>query len=343
MVGKSMRITTRADVAKEAGVSETIVSYVMNGNRPVDANKRERVIKAANKLHYQPNQFARALSGKHIKQIIFLVDSPETERFSKILGYLEKTAYQRNTIVSLCTARESEQFIRQIISRRFDGIIISTSKLSEKKIGMFAESGIPTILLMNRDYKINKPGIAKIGTGLKSGCCGAVDYLYSIGKRKIFYVDNKMSTLESGELQDNRILGFIKGMKQKKLNYKSNTLCFSNNNSKLMINNIIHLIKKNEIDSIIARNDKLALYISLNLQKNEIRIPEDLALIGFDNSSLCELTNPSLTSIKMMDNDIAKAAIDLIYKINMNECNNRVMHFPYEIVKRGSTETFSKS
>ena len=78
MALQKIKCATRADVAREANVSETIVSYVMNNNRYVAAEKRKRVLEAAEKLNYSPNNMALALSGKDSKQLLFIVDTPES-------------------------------------------------------------------------------------------------------------------------------------------------------------------------------------------------------------------------------------------------------------------------
>ena len=102
---KSTRVT-RKDIAREAGVSETIVSYVMNNNRYVDKEKKKRVLEAVSRLGYRPNPIARALKGKKLNHIIFITDQI-TEHFSLLLGELEKNAYDLGYIISLCESRNT--------------------------------------------------------------------------------------------------------------------------------------------------------------------------------------------------------------------------------------------
>ena len=126
MALQKIKCATRADVAREANVSETIVSYVMNNNRYVAAEKRKRVLEAAEKLNYSPNNMALALSGKDSKQLLFIVDTPESERLGSMLGSLDKYAYEKGSVVTLCACRNDESFVSRILSRRFDGIVISS-------------------------------------------------------------------------------------------------------------------------------------------------------------------------------------------------------------------------
>lgn len=120
MALQKIKCATRADVAREANVSETIVSYVMNNNRYVAAEKRKRVLEAAEKLNYSPNNMALALSGKDSKQLLFIVDTPESERLGSMLGSLDKYAYEKGSVVTLCACRNDESFVSRILSERFD-------------------------------------------------------------------------------------------------------------------------------------------------------------------------------------------------------------------------------
>ena len=84
---------TRADVAKMAGVSETVVSYVINNNRYVAMDKRKRVEEAVRALNYRPNNIARALKGKQSNQILFIADHITNEYFASIVSEMDKYAY----------------------------------------------------------------------------------------------------------------------------------------------------------------------------------------------------------------------------------------------------------
>ena len=93
MAEKKYKQVTRKDVAEEAGVSVTIVSYVINNNRYVDKEKRIKVEEAIKKLHYKPNSIARALKGKKLNHIVFIADQIVTEHFSLLVSELDKHAY----------------------------------------------------------------------------------------------------------------------------------------------------------------------------------------------------------------------------------------------------------
>ena len=98
---KSGSAPTRRDVAERAGVSVTIVSYVLNNNRYVAKDKRERVYRAIEELHYRPNAVARALKGKKSNHILFIADNISNEHFGKIVEAISSPFWRTGTTRSL--------------------------------------------------------------------------------------------------------------------------------------------------------------------------------------------------------------------------------------------------
>ena len=129
-MGNKKERVTRADVAALAGVSETIVSYVINNNRYVAKDKRERVEEAVRVLNYRPNNVARALKGKPSNQILFIADHITNEYFANIVNEMDQYAYDAGYLISLCGNRNTKEFASQVISRQYDGIIITSGGFS---------------------------------------------------------------------------------------------------------------------------------------------------------------------------------------------------------------------
>ena len=123
---------TRKDVAREAGVSETIVSYVLNKNRYVKEEKRQRVLEVVEKLQYHPNNIARALHGKGSLQILFIAEELSSGYFSELVSQMSRDAYRRGYMISLCESQEEDEFVSQILSRQFDGLFVSASGVTDR-------------------------------------------------------------------------------------------------------------------------------------------------------------------------------------------------------------------
>ena len=114
-------VPTRKDVADLAGVSETVVSYVINNNRYVAPEKRERVLKAIEELKYRPSSIARAMKGKGVNAILFICDNMTNEHFGKIVDEMDRLAYDRNYLISLIRGKNDERFVNQVLSHPFGG------------------------------------------------------------------------------------------------------------------------------------------------------------------------------------------------------------------------------
>ncbi len=121
-------VVTRKMVAEEAGVTETIVSYVINNNRYVNGEKRRRVLDAVKKLGYRPNVAARMLKLKKSNHLLFVADNVENEHFGKLISEIDRLLYDKGYFTSLAKNRDGEEFAGHIINRQFDGVFVSSTK-----------------------------------------------------------------------------------------------------------------------------------------------------------------------------------------------------------------------
>lgn len=318
MESKSNKRATRADVAKMADVTGTIVSYVINNNRYVDKEKRKRVEEAIKLLNYRPNNIARALKVRSSSNIVFIADQITNEHFSQIINELDIAAYDKGYIVSICANRNTREFVSHIISRQFDGIVISSISFPEEYIQYFIDAKIPVVLLKNRNYKEIK-GIGMIDTGLYKGAKECVQHLVDRGRKSILYLDRTSSRGNFSTDTDFRLKGYKEQMKKNGIEISEDNIITGCENE----NQVIDKIKKRisdgfKADGIFARNDRLACMGMTAVKSLGLKIPEDIAIIGFDNSSLSKYTTPTLTTMEMQRSEIGKSAIEMLYQMIEN-------------------------
>lgn len=328
---------TRADVARAAGVTETIVSYVVNNNRYVDKTKRERVEQAIRELHYRPNNIARALKGKKSNQIIFIADKISNEHFGRIVDEMDQSAYEYGYLVSLISNRNTDEFISNIISRQIDGIVISSISFSEKYIDQLVKANIPIVLLMNREYHRISKQVAIIDPGLYDGMCDCVRLLASKGRKNILYIDRFSKNNNFSNMEDLRYRAFVEEMQRQKLQVNQTNIISGCHDEIEVIDKVSTALDKDpKIDGIIARNDNLAC-LAMEAAKSLGRsVPNDISLTGFDNSSLSRYTDPQLTTVEIQRDKIGKAAITMLHKMISNLL---VENLKYEtrLIERQST------
>jgi len=328
---------TREDVAKLANVSVTVVSYVINNNRYVSKEKRKRVEEAIAKLNYHPNHIARALKGKRNNNIIFIADHITNEHFSQIISEMDKYAYNNGYLISLCSNRNTQDFVSHIISRQYDGIVISSISFPETYIQQFINARIPVILLENRNYE-TITGAGVINTGLYEGAKECVRHLIEKKRKNILYLDRISTHGNFSTYSDLRLRGFIDQMGESGLAVSDVNKITGCSDESQVVEKIQKRIQDGfQVDGIFGRNDKLACIGMRAVMDMGYRVPEDISVIGFDNSSLSKYTNPTLTTMEMPRKEIGKTAIEMLHQMIESQTVPDPVGFQTKLIVREST------
>ena len=257
---KPEKAPTRKDVAELAGVSETIVSYVLNNNRCVAEEKRERVLAAVEQLNYKPNNIALALKGKHTNHILFICDNISNEYFGKITEEMARIAYESGYLISLMGSRNDDSFVSHVCSRVFDGIVISSTSFEEKYVLRLIGTGTPVVLLMNREYTKSIVGrAAQIYTGIHSGIKDCVQLLHDMGRQNIAYIDRVSKKRHFSTMADWRYNGFVTKMQECGYRITADNVIVGYETEEELYDALCSRIRDGlRVDGIVGRNDALA-------------------------------------------------------------------------------------
>lgn len=328
---------TRKDVAQLAGVSETIVSYVLNNNRYVAKDKRERVLKAVQQLQYRPNNIARALKGKRTNHILFICDNISNEYFGRLVEEMDRISYEKGFLISLLRGRNDDQFVSQVISRVFDGIVISSTSFEERHVVEIINSGVPVVLLMNREYESVGDRASKIYTGLQNGVRDCVTLLAGQGRKHIVYIDRVSQNHRYSTLDDWRYNGFITQMQECGFKVtKDNVVVGYESEEQLYEGFKLRLQNGLQVDGIVGRNDSLACTAMTAAMSVGLRVPEDVAVIGFDNSRLCSYISPRLSSVELNKPAIAAEILNA-FEHMLSGKGPVEKHLQAQLIEREST------
>lgn len=328
---------TRADVAKAAGVSETIVSYVINNNRYVAKDKRERVEQAIAELHYRPNNVARALKGKRSNQLLFIADQITNEYFSRIVSEMDKYAYDAGFLISLCANRNTPEFVSQVISRQYDGIIISSTSIPMEYVAHFSNAGIPVLMFEHRRHEILPERVATLASGLYSGARTGVEHLVSRGKKNLIYIDRISRRGNVSGPTDLRLNGYLDEMRAQNLDAGVHTVISGCHSEEELANTVIRYIEGHQtVDGIIGRNDMVACIAMRAILSIGKRVPEDIGVVGFDNSSISRFCSPRLTTLEMQREEISRTVIEMMLQM-MNGKIPKPATFETKLIVREST------
>ena len=328
---------TRKDVAARAGVSETIVSNVLNNNRYVAEDKRQRVLRAVQELNYHPNNNARALRGKFSGHIMFIADDIANEHFGHLVSKMDEFGHDQGYLISLTGYWNSEDFIRRVISRQPDGIVISSNSFRREYIRMLADCGIPVVLIGSRDYEDIDSKVSVVYTGLDEGIRKGVQLLAQKGRKHLVHIDRISAKGHFSNMQDLRYRSFCEAVLDNGMTLSKDSIISGCHNEDELLASIEARIQSGApIDGIIARNDALAAVAVTAIRNCGLSVPDDIAVVGFDNSRISRITYPQLTTVQI---DQAKVASAIFSTLNSMQNGGEPVHLHFQtiLIERKST------
>lgn len=328
---------TRADVARMAGVSETVVSYVINNNRYVAKEKRQRVEEAIAALHYRPNNIARALKGMKSNQLLFIADQITNEYFSRIVSEMDKYAYEAGYLISLCANRNTQEFVSQVISRQYDGIIISSTSFPGEYVESLSKAGIPVLMFKHRRQEKLPEHVATLASGLYTGARKCVRHLAEQGKRRILYIDRISRRGNKSSINDLRLSGYLDELQAQGFEYGGDSMIAGCRNEEELTQVVKARLRSGRtVDGIFGRNDMVACIAMNAAIELGYKVPENIGVVGFDNSSLSRFCCPKLTTMEMQRDKISKRAIEMITEMIAGKHPENA-EFETILIKRAST------
>lgn len=314
------KAVTRRDVAEAAGVSETIVSYVINNTRYVAPEKRKRVLDAIHTLNYRPNSVARALRGKGSNMILFIAGDLSNEYYGSLVREIGSVASNAGFLVSLMDDQSAPQLINTISTYQVDAVVISSAAMDMDSIRKLADAGLPIVLLMTRDYPDFPGKVSRIYTGIESGIMRAVRLLYEKGRRHLVHVDRVSKNGHFATRRDMRFRGFCNEMEACGLPLLDSSFISGCTTYDEVYDAVCQRIQSGEpIDGFVCRNDPLACTVLSAIRACGLEVPRDISVTGFDNSRMSRVIQPKLTTLAHNQTDMAAAIFQSIKEMLAGE------------------------
>ena len=315
VAGKNKRVT-RNDVAKLANVSPAVVSYVINDSKFVSAEKVAAVKRAIEELHYRPNMQARGLKTNRSMQIAFVCDN----FMNYWLEGAEKCLFAEGYYISHCGSIMEEGLIEMLIERQFDAVFMMSNRYSTAELNRLAATGIPMVLYKTRSYGELDPRIVTVVPDYKDATIKSVNYLVMRGHSRIALVPPVRYKIAGGG--GFRLSAYTQTLRDNGIEPRMDFVCMDTDSHEAISNSVMNMLLRSDAErptAFIAGNDYLALQVMRCARQLGLRIPEDVAVIGADNTYLGEAVIPALTSVDFSKEDFCNHLVQTILAVIRGE------------------------
>ncbi|MEW6266156.1 MAG: LacI family DNA-binding transcriptional regulator [Thermodesulfobacteriota bacterium] len=293
------RRVTIKDIAKIAQVTPTTVSMVLNNRPRVSAETRRNILRIAHELNYQPDFIARSLRQKQTRTLGLIMKNIADPFYPELAYGISQTATERGYNVILCNVGDDQlaknRTINLMRSRGVDGIISTTVLNDDPYLEQLVEESFPfvaTVRVVTKSPLAEK--IDSVSVDNWSGGYRAVDHLYKLGHDRIGIVAGSLLASTGRD----RTAGAREALLDRRIEIDPELIVDCQFNSALARQAARRLLGMSKPPTaIFAQDDNMALGVREEVLKSGRRIPEDLALVGFDNIDTAGLTGIDLTTV----------------------------------------------
>ena len=306
---------TIIDVAKRAKVSAGTVSNVLTGKRPVAEHTRKRIQAAIDELGYQPNLLARSLVNRASNSLGVVASGLELYGPSRTLVGIERQANELGYSLLLNLLHDPETadvdtVLDDLLARRVDGIIWAVHEMGHNRAWIVPERlrALPPIVFLTME---SRPHATIVSTDNRAGASLAVCHLLEQGRRQIGIITGPIEWWEARE----RLAGWRSCLAAAGCNYSDNLVFTGDWTAASGERGFHHLLAQQpKIDAIFACNDQMALGVLRACHFAGRRVPDDLAVAGYDNMPEAAYLVPSLTSVRQHLADVGRMAVQELHQ-----------------------------
>lgn len=325
---------TIKEVAREAGVSVATVSRVLNEKGPVRDETRQRILEVAGRLGYSPNAAARSLSTRKTGTIGVLLPDLYGEFFSEVIRGLDLAARRSgyHILVSSSHSDRSEvEAVLRTLRGRVDGLIVMSPEAGAVTLQANLPASLPIVLL---NARAEGSSFDSINLDNYGGAAAMVRHLAGLGRRRIAHVKGAPGNNDALE----RLMGYRDAMRSlfgatEALELEGD---FSEESGDRAGREILRMNPRP--DAVFAANDAMAIGLLHAFQKAGVKVPEEVAVAGFDDIPIARFLTPALTTVGVAIADLGACAIERLLEVMKRGDAREGQHevLPTTLVVRGS-------
>lgn len=321
-------------VAEEAGVSISTVSKVINRTGNISERTRRNVLQVMDELNYHPSVVASALTGKQTKIIGLLIPDISNPFFAEVARSIEDRSYELGFHVMICNtdndAQKEKKYLSLLTRQRIDGLIIASAFRNASLLENMVKQDVPVSLIASEIF--NLP-VNTVTVDDYKGAYLATSYLLSLQHRKIAIIT------EDAKSNQIRLRAFKDVMKEEGIIVPRDYVVKTEATIQSGYESAKRLLRLPERPTaIFACNDLLAIGVMKVAKEEGLNIPEDLSIIGFDNTVLSTTTTPMLTTIAQPMKQMGTRVVEMLVEEMKHPklCKKRLLLTP-ELIIRQST------
>ncbi|MCF7933614.1 MAG: LacI family transcriptional regulator [Spirochaetia bacterium] len=330
---------TIRDIARHAQVSITTVSRVLNDRPDVKDATREKVNTAIKELGYSPNIVARGLVLQRSNVIGFIVPDITNPSFPELArGIVNKARSYGYSVMFYDTNHDrsvEKEAIRLLRSKQVDGIILSFNEANKEELERLRLEHFPIVQIYRKSSNSVVPTIAldNIASGYK-----ATAYLLSLGHTRIAHI----STGEDVQSGSERLQGYRDALAEAKVPYDEQLVVCGPNTAesgKQCMQHLLALPPERRPSALFACHDLMAAGAYDAIYDANLRIPDDISVVGHDNNQIAELIHPKLTTVDTFKYALGEKGVDLLVEqILSDKPVNRIVESSTELIIRESAQ-----
>ncbi len=317
------RRVTSLDVAKRAGVSRTTVSLVLNNIRRIQISEatRRKVLRAADELGYVPNAAAQALARRRAQTIgLVLTRSPHHIAFDAFIDEILEGLIHAVHLYGLTLLfdivepeHQIEAYLQLAHAHRIDGLILSGPRSDDEALRTLEQVDFPVVLMGHL------PGASFYSVDVDNRAAAriAVEHLLGLGYTRVACITNADLSYTAAE---ERLLGYRQALEAADLLYDSRLVRFGDFTTQSGYEQMGDLLgSANDLQAVFCASDTVALGAKAAIKEQGIGIPEEIALVGFDDLPFTRYIDPPLTTVHLPAQEIARQASEILLRLLKGE------------------------
>lgn len=337
---------TISDIAKEAGVSISTVSRVMNNTKAVSDELREKVYKVIEKNNYVPNVHAQSLTTKKTGIIGVVVPDISNSVFGAITKGINNICTQEGYTLMVCesggTMEREISLLNTLEERQIDGVIFSGIDVNKEIIDVMKEKNYP-IVLVQQEANLEGNPFDTVTCNNTQAIYDVVKFYYEMGHRRIAYLGGPDYDYSSGQL---RLAGYEKAMKEFGLEMPNSYIQqveFSYDDGYAGMRKIYE--ESQELPTaVVAAGDVIAIGAIQFINNSNLMVPNDISVVGFDDLEFCTYIKPALSTVRIPYFDEGEMSAELLFnrikqgKESRDE-ENALLYTEHKIIRRGTVKS----